>query len=115
MRTLTFDQWEFDPPDGEEGLEVAIAAKDARTYANVSSFAAAVYGSKSAGKLSSPVAFTEGIGPGNVRDNLRRFAGVKLPTPCDWRMYVIANEWNDFDAVLAGPDIFIRYHWWTTA
>jgi hypothetical protein len=43
-----------------------------------------------------------------------RYAGVKLPTPCTWPTPV-SNEWNDFDAVLAGAAIFIRCHWWTTA
>jgi hypothetical protein len=115
MRTLTFDQWEFEPPDGEQRLEISIAAKSDRAYANVAAFAGAVYGIKSAGKLSSPVSFTEHIGPGNIRAYLQRYAGVKLPTPCNWPTHVISNDWNDFDAVLAGPATFIRYHWWTTA
>jgi hypothetical protein len=115
MRTLTFDQWEFEPPDGEERLEISIAAKDERAYSSVAAFAGAVYGIKSAGKLSSPVPFTDAIGPGNVRAYLARYAGVKLPTPCTWPTHVISDDWNDFDAVLAGPTTFIRYHWWTSA
>jgi hypothetical protein len=67
MRTLTFDQREFEPPDSEEGLEISIAAKDDRTYPKVSAFARAVYGIKSDGKLSTPVPFTKRVGPGNVR------------------------------------------------
>ena len=94
---------------------VSIAAKHDLTYPSVSSFAGAVYGIKSAGKISSPVPFTEDIGPGNVRASLQRYAGFKLPRPCRWATHVISNEWNDFDAVLAGPDTFIRYHWWTSA
>jgi hypothetical protein len=115
MRTLTFDRWEFDPPDGEEGLEIAIAAKDDRTYPNVAAFARAVYGIKSDGKLSSPVPFTEQICPGHLRELLRRYARVELPTPCHWQTHILSNEWNDFDAVLAGPTLFIRCHWWTSA
>src|SRR5215217_7930490 len=101
MRTLIFDQWEFEPPDGEEGLEISITTKDDPRYLDVAAFAGAVCGIKSVGRLSSPVPFTEAIGPGNVRAYLRRYAGVKLPTPCRWPTYVISNDWNDFDAVLA--------------
>ena len=78
MRTLTFDQWEFDPPDGEEGLEISIAAKNDFLYPNVEAFADAVYGTKSDGKLPTPVPFTEGLGrecpnvPGAV-------CGIKSP------------------------------------
>lgn len=115
MRTLTFDQWEFEPPDGEEGLEISIAAKNNLLYPNVAAFADAVYGIKSDRNLASPIPFSEGIGPGNVRTYLQRYAGLDLPTPCDWPTHVILNDWNDFDAVLVGPTMFIRYHWSTTA
>ena len=115
MRTLTFDAYEFDTPDGEEGLEISVAAKDERAFANVSAFASKVWGIEATGKLSSPVAFAEDIGPGNVRAYLQRYAGVRLPTPCSWPTYVLSNEWNDFDAILAGPANFVRYHWRTSA
>jgi hypothetical protein len=118
MRTLTFDQWEFDPPDGEEGLEISIAAKNDVLYPNVAAFARAVHGFKFDESLTS-VAFAEELGAangtGHVRTYLQRFAGVTLPTPCDWPTYIVSNDWNDFDAVLVGPTIYVRYHWSTTA
>ena len=119
MRTLTFDQWEFDPPDAEEGLEISIAARNDLLYPSVVAFARAAQCIGSDGDLAAPIPFDEGLGgangPGHVRTYLQRYAGVTLPTPCDWPTHVIANEWNDFDAVLVGPTTFIRYHWSTTA
>jgi hypothetical protein len=119
MRTLTFDQWEFDPPDGEEGLEVSVAAKNDFLYPDVVAFARAVPGLEFGEKLAAPVPFTEEIGAakglGHVRTYLERYAGVTLPTPCDWPTYIVSNDWNDFDAVLVGPAIYVRYHWSTTA
>jgi hypothetical protein len=119
MRTLTFDQWEFDPPDAEEGLEISIAAKNDFLYPNAAAFARAAHAIKFDEGLAAPVPFTEEIGatngPGHVRTYLQRYAGVTLPMPCDWPTHIILNDWNDFDAVLVGPTVFIRYHWSTTA
>ena len=115
MRTLTFNQYEFDPPDAEEGLEISIATKRDRRIRDVVAFAAEVLGVDASKRLPSPVPFTEAIGPGHVRTYLHRYAGVTLPTPCDWPSYIFSNDWNDFDAVLVGPEIFVRYHWSTTA
>jgi hypothetical protein len=115
MRTLSFDQFEFDPPDSEQALVISIAARDEHIFPDVADFARAVWGDEDPGKLSRPVPFAEDIGPGNVRAYLRQYAGVALPTPCHWPTYVLADEWNDWEAVLAGPTIFLRYHWWTTA
>jgi hypothetical protein len=119
MRTLTFDQWEFDSPDAEEGLEISIAAKNEFLYPDAVAFARAAHGIKFDESLVAAVPFTEELGatngPGHVRAYLHRYAGVTLPSPCDWPTHIISNEWNDFDAVLVGPTIFIRYHWSTTA
>jgi hypothetical protein len=115
MHTLSFDQFEFDPPDSEQALVISIAARDDRTFPDVAAFACAVWGDEASGKLAHPVPFAEDIGPGNVRAYLRRYAGIELPTPCDWSTHVLSDEWNDWEAVLAGPAIFVRYHWWTTA
>src|ERR1700749_3889888 len=119
MRTLTFDQWEFDPPDGEEGLEISIAAKNDFLYPNVVAFARAVHGFNFGENLVAPVPFTEELGaakgPGHVRTYLEPYAGLQLPATCDWPTHVVSNDWNDFDAVLVGPTMYVRYHWSTTA
>jgi hypothetical protein len=115
MRTLSFDQYEFDPPDSEQGLVISIAVRDERTFPDVAAFAHAVWSDEAPERLPSPVSFAEEIGPGNVRAYLRQYAGIELPTPCDWPTYVRCDDWNDWEAVLAGPSLFVRYHWWTTA
>jgi hypothetical protein len=119
MRTLTFDQWGFDPPHAEEGLEISIAAKNDFLYPNAAAFARAAHAIKFDEGLAAPVPFTEEIGAtngsGHVRTYLQRYAGVALPTPCDWPTHIVLNDWNDFDAVLVGPTVFTRYHWSTTA
>jgi hypothetical protein len=115
MRTLTFDQFEFDPPDAEEGLEISIATRRDRPFPDLATFASAVWGAEKAGNLPRPIPFEERIGPGNVRVYLQRYAALMLPDPCEWPTYVVSNEWNDWDAVLVGPETLIRYHWWTTA
>ena len=105
--------------DAEEGLEISIAAKNDFLYPNVVAFARAVHGFEFGESLAAPVLFTEEFGaangPGHVRTYLQRYAGVTLPTPCDWPTYIVSNDWNDFDAVLVGPTIYVRYHWSTTA
>ena len=75
MRTLTVDQWEFEPPDGEEALQVSIAAKNDFLFPNSAAFARAVCGTKFDGHPAAPTPFTEGLGPANVRKYLRRYAG----------------------------------------
>jgi hypothetical protein len=115
MRTLTFDHWEFEPPDGEEGLEISIAVKHDLLFPSVEAFADAVYGIKPRRDLAAPVPFAEGMGQGDIRKYLKRYAGLELPTPCDWPMHIVSNDWDDFDAVLVGPTMLLRYHWSTTA
>ena len=119
MRTLTFDPWEFDPPDAEEGLDLHCCEERSFVSERGGVRARAAHGIKSDESLAAPLAFAEELGaangPGHVRTYLQRYAGVTLPTPCDWPTHVISNEWNDFDAVLVGPTTLIRYHWSTTA
>lgn len=115
MRTLTFDQYEFDPPDAEEGLEISIVTKRDLPFPDVVAFASAVLGSDSAQKLPPPIAFQAWGRAAGARAYLQRYASVMLPGSCDWPTYVVSDDWDDSDALIVGPDMLIRYHWWTTA
>lgn len=115
MRTLSFDQFEFDPPEGEEGLEVAIVTKRDRPFPDLFVFAASMWGPDVASALPEPVAFKEKLGPGNIREYLKQYADLELPMPCEWPTYILCDDWNDWDAIIAGPDLWIRYHWSTSA
>ena len=115
MRTIILDQFEFDHWDSEEHLEISIAAKGNFPFPDVASFASAAIGVEHAKKLPDPQAYTDFAGSGNMRDYLKRYAAVTLPDTCDWPMYVIRTDPNDFDMMLDGPDLFIRYHWETSA
>jgi hypothetical protein len=115
MRTLTFDQFEFDPPDAEEALEISIATKRDRSFPDVVAFASAVLGCDAPGKLPPPIAFREWGRSAGVRAYLQRHASVVLPDSCNWPTYIMSDDWDDWDALIVGPDMLIRYHWWTTA
>jgi hypothetical protein len=117
MRTLIFDHYEFKHPESEQGLKISIAGKHERfpdQFPDVAAFASSLL-PKRARQLPSAIAFRDDIGPGFVRDYLQQYAGIVLPNPCDWPTYVLSNEWNDWDAFLVGPSLFIRFHWWTSA
>ena len=115
MRTLKFNQFEFDRSDSEESLEISIVTKRDWYFPDMLAFASSVWGAEAAKALPPPTTFEEHIGPGNVRDYLKKYADLTLPTPCEWTTYVVSNDWNDWDAILVGPEIQIHYHWGTTA
>jgi hypothetical protein len=97
MRTLTFDQYEFDPPDSEEGLEISIVTKRDHPFPDVVGFASAVLGAEAEKKLPSPIAFKSCDRSPNVAAYLARYAGVTLPSPCDWPTFVVSDDWDDWE------------------
>jgi len=115
MRTLVFDQFEFDVPDSEESLELWIAAKRDFPFPDVRSFVAAATGAKAVEALGPSEPFSEHFGAGMVRSYLARFAGIVVPQPCDWPTYVLKQDNDEWDGVFDAGGMFIRYHWCTTA
>jgi len=102
MRTLTFDQYEFDPSDSEEGMEISIVTKRDRPFPDVVGFASAILGAEAATKLPSPIAFERCDRSRNARAYLERHADVILPSPCEWPTFVVSDDWDDWDAWQSG-------------
>jgi hypothetical protein len=115
MRTLTFDQFEFNPPDSEENLHLWIAAKGDLPFPDVRSFVASAMSVEAASALRWPIPFSDSFGYGMVREYLLRFAGVAVPPACVWPTYLLLDDDQEWDGVFEADGLFIRYHWWSTA
>lgn len=115
MRTLTFDQFEFDDPSGEERLEISLASRSDFPFPTPSSFVAACVGIDAAGRLGPSVEFSEHFGYGKVREYLAHFAAVAIPENCSWPCYVLADGPDEWQIVIEAPGQFICYCWSTSA
>jgi hypothetical protein len=115
MRTLTFDQFEFDDPSTEERLELALAPRTAFPFPSVASFIAASVGQAALNDLRSPVAYSDQMAYGLVRRYLSQFASVEVPEHCGWPCYVFADGPDHWQIVIEAPEQFILYGWSTSA
>jgi hypothetical protein len=118
MRRLFFDQFEFDSVSSEEELEIDVAQKGTASLAqfrDLREFVAECVGGGVAERLGLPRPYNDRAAFSSVRAYLKRFANIEVPDPCDWQMYVLSHEALDGDGVFETPDIFIRYHWSSTA
>jgi len=115
MKTLSFDQFEFERPDAEEHLEIAVSKITDFPHPTVASFVASVVSVDASKSLPNPKPFNERFGYGLVRRYLERHAGILLPSPCAWPTYVLTEADQEFHAILSGPDHFISYSWSTSA
>lgn len=114
MRTWTADQFEFERYDTEEALEISAANVD-RFLPDLVSFVAATVGIEASGSLPPPKPFDERYGYGMVRGYLAHFAGIELPSPCDWPTHVFQDGPDDWELVMSPPGRFIHYKWGTSA
>jgi hypothetical protein len=118
MRNLVFDQFEFDSFASEESLEIHVAVKKVAgvtQFSNLHTFVTASAGPDAIGKLGNPVPFNDHAGFSSVRAYLARFANIRVPDPCDWLMFVLFEDDLEWDGVFEARDMFIRYHWLSTA
>lgn len=115
MRTVTVDQFEFENPQTEEHLEIAIAGRAPFPFPDVESFLLSRLGPKAMPKSSDVVDFDMSLGYGLVRDYLQRFAAVELPMDCAWPTHVLEDGPGTWELVLTAPDLFIHYVWTTSA
>lgn len=115
MKLLSFDQFEFENPDSEEHLEVAVSMRSAFPHPDVCSFVASVVSVAASKELPEAGPFSESKGYGLVRGYLKHFASIALPEPCSWPTYVLNDTGDEFHAVLCGPETFISYLWSTSA
>lgn len=115
MRTVTVDQFEFEDPQTEEHLEIAIASRARFPFPEVESFLLSRVGPEAMPKPGSIVNFDMLLGYGLVREYLHRFAGIELPVDCAWPTHVLEDSPDTWELVLAAPDSFIHYVWTTSA
>ncbi len=115
MRTWTIDQFEFEDPQSEEMLEVAIASRGRFPFPSVAEFVAAAVGQDAARSLLDAIPFDERMCNGMVREYLDQFTGTPLPSPCEWPTHVLSDEWNECHIILSAPEKFISYCWSTSA
>ncbi len=115
MRTWTIDQFEFEDPQSEEMLEVAVASRTAFPFANVAEFVAVAVGQQAARDLSDATPFEELSEKSTVQKYLGQFTTIELPSPCEWPTFILSDEWNERHFILCSPEGFVSYRWTTSA
>lgn len=108
LRRLTLDYQEFDPPESEQTLELAIASL--REHRSLSEFTALF--ATSDARETPPMVWKQW---GWICDNIAKFLGVSAPPITECRTEVIGETWDDVELVIESATERIWYHWWTTA
>lgn len=113
MRTLYFDQFEFDTPASEETLRIAIAAKP--QFPSEAEFLSACprRQQRIGAATNSRIPFPSFQGAAIVLENFRLF-GVANSLG-EALVAVIHEEWCDLEILIETPSVRIWYHWDTTA
>src|SRR5688572_8799752 len=97
MRRISCDQYEFDSPDSEQSLELAIASPSSHCPD-----LAALLDACGASAIMSPAPPSNWIHWSKIADHLHRFAGIELPRRELWREVVlISDERNDLELGVA--------------
>jgi len=111
VRRVTCDQWEFDPPDSEQALDLALATPS-RHCRDLAALLAACGASARDG----PPPPRGWARWGKVAAHLERFAGVALPHPTQVRAAVLLrDDWDDVELGVAFGSVLVWYHWSTSA
>jgi hypothetical protein len=111
MRRIICDQYEFEPPDSEQSLELAIATPS-HHFPDLKSLLVAC--EASAHNDSAPP-------PGwrrwqMIASHLKQFADIDMPHPNQLRgAMLICDDWNDVEVGIAFGSTLVWYHWLTTA
>lgn len=104
MRRVLCGQWEFDPPDSEQGLELAIVAPS-RHSPDLSALLAACGASARHGPP--PVGWVRRVA---VAAHLERFAGIVLPVPPECQAVILRDDWDDVELGVAFGSVLVWYH-----
>jgi hypothetical protein len=116
VRSIKIDQFEFDDPGSEESLEIDLSRKSRFPHPDVKAFVASAVGVAAASSLGNPVPFYSNSHRSQVAEYLKRFAGVDVPTHCDWPTYELEKEsWDQAHLIICTPGVFVRYQWSTSA
>jgi hypothetical protein len=134
VRFLIFGQYEFDVPDSEESLYLAIATYPEFTWASappgtsprkatrdeqLHAFLEASMRFGDEPKVTwderPAVEFQSVADKGDLRRYLKRFAGMELLIQDTTPVYVFNDTWDDNQFLIATQRELIWYHWYTTA
>lgn len=108
---MTCDQFEFDPPDSEQSLDLAIATTS-RHWPDLQSVLRACGASGHQRPLPKP----DWPHWPMIAEHLARFGALKLPRPTELREIVLlCDDWNDIEIGLAFGPSLVWYHWTTSA
>ena len=111
MRRLSCDQDEFDPPESEQSLELAISSPS-RRQPNLTALLIAC-GASVCNGAPPPTGWHRWQ---TIANHLRRFAAVDLPHPSQLReAMLLRDDWDDVELGVAVGSLLIWYHWSTTA
>lgn len=111
MRRVSCDQYEFDPPDSEQALDLAIAASS-RHCPDLSVLLATCGASAKDGPSLQPDWSRWDM----IARHLEQFAGVNMLHPTQVRATVlIRDDWDDVELGIAFESVLIWYHWFTSA
>jgi hypothetical protein len=110
MRRLYFDQFEFNPPESEQELELVISSSGQHRdlQALLSTCGA------SATSANPPAAnWTRWQ---QVAEHLRSLAQLELPHQSQWHeITLLRDEWDELEIGIAVGPFIICYHWQTSA
>ncbi|MBI1322715.1 hypothetical protein GC170_05970 [bacterium] len=116
MRSLYFDQFEFDEPASEECLRIDISHQSRDPLPEIGAFVAKILGDEAALALGDPIPFNRVDGRGQVCEHMKRFADIDIPEHVEWPTYcLVSGSWNEMHLVVCGTAFFIHYYWTTTA
>jgi len=109
MRRLSFDSYEFDVPESEESLDLAISSL--QQHQDLAPFLADCDASAQVGSAP-PEGWPRWA---EVVKSVRRYAGLELPPAETCRVVVLSDDWDDLEVAVAAESLLVWYHWWTTA
>lgn len=111
MRRITCDQDEFGVPESEQSLSLAIATPS-RSCPDLQAFLLACEKSELPRQpLVSNLQRWQ-----QIAAHLKEFANLELPPQEHMReTWMISDDWNNVELVLAFDAVFVWYHWSTSA
>ena len=115
MKTLVFDQDEFDDPASEQRVEIAISHRKGFPHPTMAKFADAVVGAGWGAKLTAPKAFSAIPTFAGDAEYLTRFSEITVPKNCNWPCVIVSDEWNERHLLLDLGHAFVSYRWSTSA
>ncbi len=111
MRRIHCDQYEFDPPDSEQSLDLVLAAPSIH-FPDLQALLS-VCGASAADGPAPRVGWVRWDG---VAANLERFGQVILPPARELqRVILLEDRWDELEIGIAFRSLLVWYRWTTSA